>query len=281
MNKLLSAGFARLSKNKLFWTGMLVLPGFTAFNLLMFYREMKAIQGMLDDFRYSLDNYLYSPALFIGIFTAVFASLFLGTEYRDGILRNKLTAGHGRSAVYLSSLTVCLTASLLVYLAGVIVTFALGIPLFGMPETPPLAILQGHACAALTVAALSGLFTLAAMMIDSRSASAVVCILGIFALLFLTFYILQRLDAPELLDGYELGANNEPVYISSPNPHYLTGSTRKVYEFFRDLLPTGMAAELWLSGSPANPLQACLGSLFVTAAATTGGILAFRRKDLK
>lgn len=281
MNNLLSAGFARLCKNRLFWTGLLVLPGFTAFNLFMFYREMKLFQGMLGEFQYSLDDYLYAPSLLIGIFTAVFAALFLGTEYRDGILRNKLTAGHSRAAVYLSSLAICFAASLLVYLACIIVTFALGIPMFGMPETPPLTILQKHACSVLMIAALSGLFTLLVMTIASKSASAAVCTLCIFALLFLTFYILQRLMAPELLSGYELGAGEELVYMTTPNPSYLDGGKRKLFEFLRDLLPTGIGIELWHFGLLENPPQACLCSLFVTAATTAGGILAFRKKDLK
>lgn len=285
MNKLLSAGFSRLWRNKFFWLGMILLPGLIVCSLLDAYHQMIMIRTtpMWSDFTFPLDNYLYGCFLFIGIFTSVFAALFLGTEYSDGTVRNKLVVGHSRTAVYLSSLTVCFVSSLLVCLVSAAITFALGIPLFGTPETSALVIIQKYACGVLMITSLSGLFTLLAMMITSKPASAIICTIGIFALFLFAVLIIQRLLAPEMVEpGYEMSVNGEFIPLEPyPNPRYLTGTARRIYELLRDLLPTGMGIQLSQFGNLENPLQACLCSLLVTAATTAGGILAFQKKNLK
>lgn len=277
MNRLLSAGFTRLWKNKFFWLGIILLPGFLAFALFSNYYDMKQY-----NFSFTLDGFLYGCFLLIGMFTSIFAALFLGTEYSDGTIRNKLVIGHSRTSVYLSSLAVCFVSSLLVCLTTIIITYALGIPLFGTPKTPVLTIVQEYAFGVLMIAALSGLFTLLAMMITSKSVSAIVCTVGIFALLFVSMYILQRLLAPEIIQyGYDVTVPGSVIPLERPNPQYLTGTARKVYEFFQDFLPTGQGLQLAEFGYLQHPLQACLCSLFVTAATTVGGILAFQKKNLK
>lgn len=281
MNKLLSAGFSRLWKNKFFWLGIILLPGFMAFALFSNYHDMKQY-----NFAFTIDGFLYGCFLLIGMFTSIFAALFLGTEYSDGTIRNKLVIGHSRTAVYLSSLAVCFVSSLLVCLTTIIITYALGIPLFGTPETPVLTTVQEYAYGVLMIAALSGIFTLLAMMITSKSVSAIICTVGIFALLFVSMYILKRLLAPEMIEyGHEVTfdgvADVSVIPLERPNPRYLTGTARKVYEFFQDFLPTGQGMQLAQFGQLQHPLQACLCSLFVTAATTVGGILAFQKKNLK
>ncbi len=277
MNKLLSAGFARLWKNKPFWLGMIFFPGIVLLNLFTNYHDMK-----LGYFQSSLDPFLYAVFILIGVFTAVWAALFLGTEYSDGTVRNKLVCGHSRTAVYLSSLIICFVSSLLVCLLSVLFVFMVGIPLFGLPQSPTLSIMSQYGCGILMIAALSGIFTLLAMLINNKPVSSIVCSIGFFVLLFITILILNRLDAPEMLTGmYDMTVDGsvipqEPV----PNPRYLRGTARTIHEFLRDLLPLGIGLQLQQGGLQ-HPLQSCLLALFVTAGTTTGGILAFRRKDLK
>lgn len=278
MNRLLTAGFARLWKNKLFWLGIFLFPLFIVWGLISNYNYM--IQHSLIA-HYTLDNFLYSIFLCIGLFTSVFSALFLGTEYSDGTMRNKLAVGHDRTAVYLSSLIVCFLSSLWVCAANIFVTFALGVPLFGVPETPAPAILMGYGFGVLMIAALSALFTLLAMLITNKPVSSVVCTVGFFALFFLSALILSMLDAPQMIDGYTVTADGEFAMTTYPNPRYLEGAARKIYELLEDLFPTGIGLRLSYGGCLPRPLQACLCSLFVTVASTVGGVLAFRRKNLK
>lgn len=278
MHKLLSAGFSRLWKNRFFWFGITLLPGFMAIVLVNNYCDMKK-----NSLSFPIDGYLYGCFLFMGMFTSIFAAQFLGTEYSDGTVRNKLAVGHSRTAVYLSSLTVCFVSSLLVCLAAIFITFALGIPLFGTPSTPLPVMIQNYAHGILMIAALSGLFTLLAMMITSKPVSATVCTTCFFILLFVSAHIMQRLTAPEMITGgYDLAANGSVVPLDPyPNPRYLTGTVRKVYELIQYLLPTGTGMHLAQFGCIEKPLPAVLCSLFVAAVTTVGGVFAFRKKDLK
>ena len=50
----------------------------------------------------------------IGIIIAIFTGLFLGVEYSDGAIRNKITIGHKRINIYLSNLIVVTATSLFV-----------------------------------------------------------------------------------------------------------------------------------------------------------------------
>ena len=77
---------------------------------------------------------------------------------------------------------------------------------------------------------------------------------------------------PPTLNGFEIG---EPL----PNPNYISGTLRTVYQFAVDALPTGQAILLTNQEltHPGLSLAASAGLVLLSSAA---GILAFRRKDL-
>lgn len=281
MSKLLSAGFSRLWKNKVFWGGLLLMSGILVFVLTANYRDMmhyseEARAG------YILDTFLPGCFMFIGCYTAVFAALFLGTEYSDGTIRNKLVVGQSRVSVYLSGLILCIVSSLLVCAAATLVTFIAGIPLFGFPLYPSV-MLQKFCIGILMVTAFSGIFTLLSMLIHNKSISSVVCIMGFFALLFLSIYIMQRLEAPEFIESnFIMSLDGEIVQGEPcPNPSYLRGTTRAVYGFFADFLPTSQSFRIAQTGALPQPWRFCVYSALITVASTLAGILLFRKKDLK
>lgn len=279
MRKLLSAGFARLWKNKIFWAGQILISGVIVLAMVSNYRQQQYY-----DFTYTSDTFIPGCYMFIGCFTAVFAALFLGTEYSDGTIRNKLIAGHGRIDVYLSSLLLTITASLLVCAVSTLVSLAVAIPLFGPPVNLPLLLLK-IALGSLLVLSFAALFTLLAMLIHNKALLSITAVLTFFLLLFAALFVMQRLEEPEYITGqYSMAINGELVQEDPvPNPSYLRGTKRAVYEFLQDFLPTGQTFLLTQgdgSGSPAHPLRMALCSLLLALANTLGGILAFRRKDI-
>lgn len=281
MNKLLSAGFSRLWKNKVFWIGILLMSGMLIFVLVSNYRDM---MRYIEEARvgYIPDTFLPGCFMFIGCFTSVFAALFLGTEYSDGTIRNKLVVGHSRISVYLSCLILCIVSSLLVCVAATLVTFLAGIPLFGLPLYPTV-MLQKFGIGILMVTAFSGIFTLPVMLIHNKSISSVVCIIGFFTLVFLSIYIMQRLEAPEFIDSsFVMSVDGEIIPGDPfPNPSYLRGTTRSVYEFFADFLPTSQSFRIVQSGALPHPWRFCAYSSLTTVVSTLVGTLLFRKKDIK
>lgn len=94
MSKLLSANFIRLKKDKFFWSGLVFMLAAGIFFPVMRYMDMRQTQTIN-----RIDNGFFGCALFIGIVMAVFCSLFIGTEYSEGTIRNKIIIGQKRGTV--------------------------------------------------------------------------------------------------------------------------------------------------------------------------------------
>lgn len=108
MSKLLSANFMRLKKDKFFWIGIIFMFAAGVLYPTMIYRDVQKT-GIIN----TVDDAFCGCTLFIGVVMAVFCSLFIGTEYSDGTIRNKIAIGHTRTALYLSNAIVSATVSIL------------------------------------------------------------------------------------------------------------------------------------------------------------------------
>ena len=99
MNKLFRAGLYRLRKNKGAYACVIIPPIYSVCLMLSQYMQMKESGA-----NYLLDPFLFHFLLVMGVLLSVFVSLYVGTEYHDGTLRNKLISGSSRNAVYGSNL---------------------------------------------------------------------------------------------------------------------------------------------------------------------------------
>jgi hypothetical protein len=77
-------------------------------------------------------------------------------------------------------------------------------------------------------------------------------------------------------DGATVEYNPELV----PNPNYLEGFERKIYEFVNDFLPTGQAIQL-SQFMDFHFVRMILCSISILVFTTLIGVYFFRRKDLK
>lgn len=276
MIKLLSANLLRLKKSILFWGLLLVSFGFGLFTV---YTELR------DRTNYGIavqvDSILFFYAITIGLFSAVFVSLFFGTEYSDGTIRNKIIAGHSRWQIYLVNLLTGYAVTVLSTAATLLAVLAVGVPLIGGWTVPAEAFALNLLGSLGMEAAFCAIFTLIAMNCSKKSLAAVSSLLLFFALMMAMAYVDARLDAPEFIQGYELSVGGQ-VVESEPeaNPKYLRGGERKLYEFAYDLLPTGQARQYTTMTVP-RPARLAVCSAALTAGFTALGIALFRRKDLK
>lgn len=277
MSKLLSANFSRLWKNKVFWLGMIFMFGLGIVLVCGQYHDWKKY-GLEP----VLDSTLRTYAIFIGTAAAVVCGLFLGTEYSDGTVRNKLIVGHTRSAIYFANLIVCAAAALLMCAAYFAAVCALGVPLLGGFQGGAQENLIQIGVGALMVIATAALLTLIGMLCQSKAGASVLCILLVLVLLFAASFISSRLMAPEAYTGYALNEAGEVVEMPpEPNPQYLRGNARLAYAFLLDFLPTGQAVQIAMLGGVAHTWQAALYSLALVLASTLVGLVIFRKKDIK
>ena len=101
MSKLLTAGFSRVFKKKTFYICLIIMAVNGVLNALSIYSD-KAL-----GYNSTLDSIFFEYVPFIPILMSVFCALFIGTEYSDGTMRNKIVSGHKRSTIYLSNFIIC------------------------------------------------------------------------------------------------------------------------------------------------------------------------------
>lgn len=275
MSKLLDAGFARLWKTKLFYLEIIMFCIMAIFVSCTMFREVKKWNAEIH-----LEDAFFNCTPFILLFAAAFVALFTGSEYSDGTIRNKLIVGHTRFDVYLSEFIVNIAATLIVYAAHLVVAFALGLPMFGFFTIPVPHVLLQLLDALFMIIALSALFTMLTMLIGSKASSAVICLVLVCALFIAGMFLRSALDEPEMFSEYMIIQNNT-VTMSDPlpNPRYLTGIKRQVYQFLYDFLPMGQAINV--ANYSAFQWYYPLYSLILAVITTGPGLLLFRRKDIK
>lgn len=272
MSKLLRANFARLKKDRAFWIGMAFMFAAGIFGVFM---------KLINDPAATADQLVLIFPVFIGIVSAAFCSLYIGTEYSDGTIRNKLIVGHTRKAVYLSNFITCSAAGIVMCLSYIAAVAALGIPLLGLAVGNMGAVAVLILVAFMMVIVCTALFMLLCMLNQNKATAAVVCILMIVALLVMASMINSWLEEPQFYDSCMITdslGNTSTEKVA--NPHFLTGTKREVVQFFLDFLPTGQAIELSSQSTP-HLWQMPLYSLGITLVSTGFGVLRFRKKDLK
>lgn len=276
MCKLLFAQFSRLKKNKVFLGEVIFMWVFGAFLAAnQYFEQVKYGSDVL------LDNIFFGYSLIIGILMAVFSTIFLGTEYSDGTIRNKLIVGHSRLDIYLSNLIVNLSVSFLFCLSFIAGVSIVGIPLIGFLETEFKIILIFLIGTLVLSVAYSSIYTMLSMICSNKTAVAVISILGVVLLLTAATWIQLKLNLPEFYDSYSMTESGQIMERELiPNPQYLRGAKRKVYQFIIDFLPTGQSLQ-YSSMTAVHPRQMPLYSLFIAFISTITGIMIFKQKDLQ
>lgn len=274
MSKLLSAGFIRLRKDKIFWIALIFMFGAGVFFPVMRYMDMQQ-SGYINN----IDNGFFACALFIGIVMAVFCSLFIGTEYSDGTIRNKVVIGQKRTSIYLSNLIICAIVSIVMCAAFLIAYLCVSIPLLGFFEMGIKLVLLFTLAVFVLSIAFASIFTLISMLNHNKAITAVVCILLAFLLLFAGAQLYKMLNEPETNMGL-ITTENGQEYQEIPNPNYLEDGKREVVQFLYDFVPGGQALQC-VSLEANNIVVLPVYSLIIIILTTGIGMFFFRKKELK
>ena len=278
MSNLLSAYFSRLWREKIFWIALAFMFVFGAFDATNRYSFAAYLEPGAT---FALDDYCFSFHWVIGIVSAVVSSLFLGREYQDGTLRNKLIAGHSRGAIYLSGWLVNTASTLLLCLGCFLAACLFGIPAFGGFQGAPNTILLLALASLLSVAVYAALFTMIQMLTSSRAAAVTLCILIALAIMIGASQLQSWLNEPAVWEGYSyLTETGELVVVEDfPNSTYLSGAARTAVETIYEFLPWGQGSLLVNGG---GEHLGCLPfySGILIAAFTVIGVLGFQKKEI-
>lgn len=283
MTNILSAYLSRLWKDKFFWLAMVFMAGLSILLTLNQYSNELIMKqrDLVPDTALPLELYCFGFQWVIGGVAALVSSLFLGREYQDGTLRNKLIAGYTRTSIYLAGLMVNLLSALALCFCYSFFACIIGIPLMGGFQAELgtlLLLLLGNL---LAIGVYCSLFTLIEMLTSSRAGAIVITMLLFLLLLVLGTVLIGRLQEPEWI-SIVTGADQSGQLIfqqTEPNPNYLDGPMRTIAQTIVNLIPTGQAFSL-AGGGDEFLSQLPLYSAGLIAVTTAGGILGFRKKDI-
>ena len=275
MAKLLRANLSRLWKSRIFYVGLIFMLLLNVFLVLDGWNSGR--QGYPEP----LEDMLFQNCIIIGFVCSVFVGMFLGTEYSDGTIRNKIAVGHTRASIYLANLIVCAAASALLLLISLALGFGLGSFLLD-PLGLPMKVLLLYTCIGLlTTVSFASIYTLVAMLSPSKASGAVLCLVLALVLLFATSAVEGTLTEPEMVQDFIMSVDGTPnLGEPHPNPRYVTGTKRAVLEVIYDILPTGQAFQI-SNNECAHPARLPAFSLLVALVTSAAGALLFRRRDLK
>ncbi len=274
MINLLNAGFTRLKKNKLFWILTIFTIGLALFMIYTQYSDMKKYKEVIE-----VEQLMLNYSTIIGVVISIFVSLFLGIEYSDGGIRNKISIGHKRINIYLSNLIIIVITSLLSYLLFLMIITIIGIPLFGNITIPISSLFSLLGCIFITIVAYSSLYTFIAMMISNKTITAVISIMLAFGMMMGALICFRVLDTQKYIQSASM-VNGEMKFEEVLNPKYPSETKKKVCQTLLDINPAGQMFQIVGRSAP-NLKVLPLYSLGILFTFTSTGIVLFNKKELK
>lgn len=214
MIKLLNSNFYRLKKNKCFWILLIVM----AFLGMYIYDNYNPINCV--DCNYNrLGEVIFVFTGFICLLLPIFISLFIGTEYSDGGIKNKIIKGHTRTNIYISNLLTCIIVSFIYSIIFIIFTNLMGL-IWGNHIAIPLDIfLILILDSVLLNIFTSSLFTFISLSLSNKTSSSIIS----FSTVIWSVMISTNLSSK----------------ISQS-----TGISKTINQFFLNIIPYGQAYQI-------------------------------------
>lgn len=285
MARLLHADFARLRKSLTFWACMAVALIWGAVKVYYDHQKWASIpvnDTSVENIYYFTYNYKDGFSQLV-LIMAVFAAMFIGTDYSQRAIVNKLAIGRSRAAVYFSNLTVCAAGSLLFNLS-----YAAGVTIMGLAFGGQTRFYDFYVCEFIIIVAadiaMSALLTLLCILLNHKAVCIAAALLVFFITPFIAESVNQAVQEPEY--NVQREWNEDKTSYSetkTKNENYISGAKRFFYVALNNVSPLGQYQQL-KSGYIYDIFQYTsypLLSFGLTAVSSAVGILVFRRKDIK
>ncbi len=278
MNNLLSSNVIRIKRDKIFWSVVIALFLVVLGSMII---TCVNVEKLPEDATF--EEYYFNSATYVGMFLAVFSSMFLGTEYSNGTIRNKMIIGKTRTSIYLSNFITNVVVSFL--LIVVISTTALvGMPTLGFFDIGIPNVIGNLMVLLFSMVSLSAIFTFVGMICSNRTYTLLISLLVLLVLIMAASKLDSMLKEPEMLASGITLITETGEYATEinpePNPNYLTEDARNLVELAMEMVPTGpMIKVAYLEME--NSVRMMLFSVLSASVITFLGVRCFSKKDLK
>lgn len=176
--------------------------------------------GNVKFFTWFVVSYFYTR---LPIFMALFTSLFIGRDFKDGFIRNKITAGHSRLTIYASAMItqISVTAALsAIYVLVGTITMALS-PLGANINNGEM-FLRAFVLL-LSLIGMTTLFTALTMIMKSRALATVLCVVFVMGLGIMNSAAFNYCYSEKMVDDYiEACEDKMDEYVSLDEYGYMS-----------------------------------------------------------
>ena len=201
MSKLLNANFYRLKKSYCFWI-LLILMAFLG--CYMYINNSGFHPERCVNCNNQFGDIFFSYLTLNWILIPIFTSLFIGTEYSDGTIKNKIISGHKRSNIYFSNLITSIIVSFvysIIYVIFALITslmlkYSMTIPISKFTELLITYILLNIV--------FSSLFTLISMTVSNKATASIVSLITVIWSMMIASNLYGKLPS--------VGENTKMIY---------------------------------------------------------------------
>ena len=281
MLKLLHANFYRLKKNKVF-IGIIIITIIASFVILF-----NTYQGNITNEKYNMQKMQIDRTytIYINVISfliAVFVSIFVGSDYDNGTIRNKIIVGHSRKNIYLSNLIVSIIVGLVLEIIYLTIISIVGIPLIGKIQMNIFDFLYIILDMILLIIVFSSIFNLISMLCSNVTLSTVGSLLLILIMYVFCMSISGIAYSTKELKIQDFDENGNLVTKYLEDENYPGDFKKNLCKTIINILPTGQAMELSEVNIDINEIKIYpLYSLGVILIINIWGIYMFNKKELK
>lgn len=285
MARLLHADFARLRKSLTLWVCMAAALIWGAVKVYYDHQKWASIpvnDTSVEHIYYINYNYTDGFSQLV-LIMAVFAAMFIGTDYSQRTIINKLAIGRSRAAVYFSNLTVCASGTLLFNFS-----YATGVTIMGLVFGGRIRFYDFYIYEFIIIVfadiAMSALLTLLCMLLDHKAVCTAAALVIFFVTPFIAESVNQAVQEPEYNVLREWNKDKTSyTETKTKNENYISGAKRFFFVALNNVSPLGQYEQLNMNNiyDTSQYVGYPLLSLGLTAVSTAVGTLVFRRKNLK
>lgn len=281
MIRLLHANFYRLKKNKVF-IGIIIITIIASFVMVF-----DTYQGNIANEKYNMtktpiDRTYIIYINIISFLIAIFVSIFVGTDYSDGTIRNKIIVGHSRKNIYLSNLIISIVVGLVLEIIHLTIVTIIGMPLIGKIQMNVLDFLYIILNMILLIIVFSSIFNFISMLCSNVTLSTVGSLLLILIMYVFCMSISVVANSTKELKIQDFDENGNLITQYIEDKNYPGDFNKNLCKTVINILPTGQAMELSdvnidMKEIKIYPLYSLGGIIIINVL----GIYMFNKKELK
>lgn len=281
MIRLLHANFYRLKKNKVF-IGIIIITIIASFVMVFDTYQENIANEKYNMTKTPIDRTYIIYINIISFLIAIFVSIFVGTDYSDGTIRNKIIVGHSRKNIYLSNLIISIVVGLVLEIIHLTIVTIIGIPLIGKIQMNILDFLYIILNMILLIIVFSSIFNFISMLCSNVTLSTVGSLLLILIMYVFCMSISVVANSTKELKIQDFDENGNLITQYIEDKNYPGDFNKNLCKTVINILPTGQAMELSdvnidMKEIKIYPLYSLGGIIIINVL----GIYMFNKKELK